>query len=48
MKNVHFKMENIPTLVDLWQENDFAISFNLKDTYNHISVHFSSSYKMKK
>jgi hypothetical protein len=39
MKKIHFKMEGIPTLIDLWENNDYAISFDLKEAYNHIPVH---------
>jgi hypothetical protein len=35
----HFKMEGIPTLKDLVAENDYSISFDLKDAYNHVPVH---------
>jgi hypothetical protein len=35
----HFKMEGIPTLKDLIAPKDYAISFDLKDAYNHIPVH---------
>jgi hypothetical protein len=39
LKKIHFKMEGIPTLIDLWEINDWAISFDLKDAYNHVPVH---------
>jgi hypothetical protein len=32
-------MEGIPTLIDMWENNDWAISFDIKDAYNHIRVH---------
>jgi hypothetical protein len=41
MKKIHFKMEGIPTLINLWEINDYAISFDLKNAYNHIPVHSS-------
>jgi hypothetical protein len=37
-------MENIVTVEELIQENDFAIIFDLKDAYNHIPVHKSLQY----
>jgi SMC interacting uncharacterized protein involved in chromosome segregation len=30
----HFKMEEIPTIEDFLRKNKFAISFDLKETYN--------------
>jgi hypothetical protein len=39
LKKIYFKMEGIPTLIDLWERNDWAVSFDLKDAYNHIPVH---------
>jgi hypothetical protein len=44
MQKIHFKMENIVTLEELIQENDFAITFDFKDAYNHIPVHKSLQY----
>jgi hypothetical protein len=44
MQKIHFKMENIVTVEELVQENDFAITFNLKDASNHIPVHKSLEY----
>jgi hypothetical protein len=42
-KSIHeantFQMEGTPTLEQLLMKNDFAISYNLKETYNHIPVH---------
>jgi hypothetical protein len=35
----HFKMEGTPTLQDLIRRNNFAISFDLKEAYNHVPVH---------
>jgi hypothetical protein len=32
-------MEGTPTLEDLFRKNKFAISFDLKEFYNHIPVH---------
>jgi hypothetical protein len=32
-------MEGIPTLKDLVAKNDYSISFDLKDAYNHLPVH---------
>jgi hypothetical protein len=37
-------MENIITVQELMHENDFAITFDLKDAYNHIPVHKSLQY----
>jgi hypothetical protein len=37
----HFKMEGTPTLKDLWDRYDYAITFDLKETYNHVPVHSS-------
>jgi hypothetical protein len=39
MKQIHFKMEGTPTLEQLLMKNDFAISYDLKETYNHVLVH---------
>jgi hypothetical protein len=39
MKQIHFKMEGTPTLEQLLMKNDFAISYNLKEAYNHVPVH---------
>jgi hypothetical protein len=39
MKRIKFKMEGVSTLSELLSKNDYAISFNLKDTYNHVPVH---------
>jgi hypothetical protein len=44
MQKIHFKMENIVTVEELVQEKDFAITFELKDAYNHIPVHKSLQY----
>jgi hypothetical protein len=37
-------MKNIITVEELIKENDFAITFDLKDAYNHIPVHKSLQY----
>jgi hypothetical protein len=37
-------MENMVMVEELIQENDFAITFNLKNAYNHIPVHKSLQY----
>jgi hypothetical protein len=39
MVQKHFKIEGTPTLQDLIRRNNFAISFDLKEAYNHVSVH---------
>jgi hypothetical protein len=39
MKRIRFKMEGVSTLSDLISKNDYAISFDLKDAYNHVPVH---------
>jgi hypothetical protein len=39
MKQIKFKMEGVSTLPELLSKNDYAISFNLKDAYNHVPVH---------
>jgi ribonuclease HI len=39
MKRIKFKMEGVSTLTDLISKNDYAISFDLKDAYNHVPVH---------
>jgi hypothetical protein len=39
MVQKHFKMEGTPTLQDLIRKNDFPISLDLKEAYNHVSVH---------
>jgi hypothetical protein len=41
MKQIHFKMEGTPTLEQLLMKNDFAISYNLKEAYNHVPVHLA-------
>jgi hypothetical protein len=41
MTKIHFKMEGEPTLVELLEKNDYAISFDLKEAYNHVPVHSS-------
>jgi hypothetical protein len=39
MKRIKFKMEGVSTLTELISKNDYAISFDLKDAYNHVPVH---------
>jgi hypothetical protein len=39
MRKIHFKMEGVPTLKETIQKNDYAISFDLKEAYNHVPVH---------
>jgi hypothetical protein len=39
MKPIHFKIKNTPTLKQLLMKNNFAISYNLKEAYNHVPVH---------
>jgi hypothetical protein len=39
MVQKHFKIKGTPTLEDLLRKNDFTISFDLKEAYNHIPVH---------
>jgi hypothetical protein len=34
-------MEGTPTLKDLWDLYDYAITFDLKEKYNHVPVHWS-------
>jgi hypothetical protein len=41
MKPIKFKMEGVTTLKQLWERNDYAISFDLKKVYNHVLVHES-------
>jgi hypothetical protein len=41
MKPIKFKMEGVTTLKQLWERNDYAISFDLKEAYNHVPVHES-------
>jgi hypothetical protein len=38
MKRIKFKMEGVSTLSELFSKNDYAISFNLKDAYNHVQA----------
>jgi hypothetical protein len=39
MKPIHFKMEGTPTLEQLLMKNDLAISYDLKEAYNHVPLH---------
>jgi hypothetical protein len=39
MKPIHFKMEGTSTLEQLLMKNYFAVSYDLKEAYNHILVH---------
>jgi hypothetical protein len=39
MKQIHFKMEGTPTLEQLLMKNDYMISYDLKEAYNHVPVH---------
>jgi hypothetical protein len=39
MKSIHFKMEGVPTLKTLLEYQDYAITFDLKEAYNHVPVH---------
>jgi hypothetical protein len=41
MKPIKFKMEGVTTLKQLWERNDYTISFDLKEMYNHVPVHQS-------
>jgi hypothetical protein len=41
MKQITFKMECTSTLSNLLAKNDYAISFDLKEAYNHVPVHAS-------
>jgi hypothetical protein len=41
MKHTHFKMEGVPTLKDIIEKNEHAITFDLKEAYNHMPVHHS-------
>jgi hypothetical protein len=43
MEPIHFKMEGVHTLKDLIQPKDYAITYDLKDAYNHVPVHPSMS-----
>jgi hypothetical protein len=43
MKRIKFKMEGVSTLSELLSKNYYAISFDLKDAYNHLPVHPSMS-----
>jgi hypothetical protein len=44
MTSIHFKMDEVPTLVELFQKNDYAISFDLNEAYNHVPVHPSMQH----
>jgi hypothetical protein len=35
MVHKHFKMEGMPTLKDLIKQNNYAITFDMIDAYNH-------------
>jgi hypothetical protein len=39
MKPQKFKMEGVLTLKDLVVKNDYAVTFDLKEAYNHVPVH---------
>jgi hypothetical protein len=39
MKHINFKMEGVRTLQQLWEKDDFAIAYDLKEAYNHVPVH---------
>jgi hypothetical protein len=41
MREKRFKMEGVSTLKQLWEKNDYAISWDLKEAYNHVPVHES-------
>jgi hypothetical protein len=41
MVHTHFKMEGAHTVLELLRKDDWAISFDLKDAYNHVPVHYS-------
>jgi hypothetical protein len=41
MKPIRFKMEGTPTLKELIVKNDFAVTYDLKEAYNHVPVHRS-------
>jgi hypothetical protein len=41
MQHIHFKMEGVPTLLELFQKGDYAVSYDLKEAYNHVPVHKS-------
>ena len=38
VRNMHFKMEGIPTLMDILQQDDHMCKLDLKDTYFVIPV----------
>jgi hypothetical protein len=39
MVPIHFKMEGVSTLEQCLKKNEFAITYDLKEAYNHIPVH---------
>jgi hypothetical protein len=39
MKHTHFKMEGVPTLKDIIEKNEYSITFDLKEAYNHVLVY---------
>jgi hypothetical protein len=41
MKHTQFKMEGVPSLRDIIEKNEYAITFDLKEAYNHVPVHHS-------
>jgi hypothetical protein len=41
MRLVLFKMEGTPILEQLIMKNYYAISYNLKETYNHVPMHLT-------
>jgi hypothetical protein len=38
MKVIYFKMEGIPTPEQLLMKNNFVISYDFKEVYNHVPV----------
>jgi hypothetical protein len=39
MEPIRFKMEGTPSLKDLLVQGDYAVTYDLKEEYNHVPVH---------
>jgi hypothetical protein len=39
MKHIHFKMEGVPTLIQLMKKDNYAVTWDLSSAYNHVPVH---------
>jgi hypothetical protein len=39
MKELHFKMEGTETIKEIVQKDDYAVTYDLKEAYNHVPLH---------